>query len=74
MLHKTNQHKSHKLMTQRYGYAMGGIAHKYGSPPPFMDMSDPSYVGIPPIHKMKDGGLVVEKEVKPKQNYFQRRK
>jgi len=72
MLRKTNQAKSHKLMTQRYGYSMGGIAHKYG-PPPFMDMSDPSYVGV--NHpQMKEGGIVVEKQVKPKQNYFQRKK
>lgn len=34
-------------------------------PPPFMDMSDPNYIGINPAPPMfyMDGGVVVEQEV-----------
>jgi hypothetical protein len=73
MLHKQHQ-KGHKLMTQRYGYSKGGLIHTYGAPPPFMDMNDESYRGTPPLPHMKEGGIVAPKEIKPKANYFQRKK
>lgn len=43
-------------------------------PPPFMDMSSPSYQGIPPLPtvKLAEGGVVVEKPMKKKQHPFKR--
>jgi hypothetical protein len=67
MLHKSNQVKTHKLLSARHSYSKGGLIHTYGQKSTIYDNPEENA-------KMKNGEIIIEKEIKPKQNYFQRRK
>lgn len=56
-------------------YSSGGIVSRLignTRPPPFVDMSAPDYVGIPPLSKFAQGGIVAQIEKNLKKNKFQR--
>jgi len=61
-------------MFSRGGVVSGllGSRMQNNKPPLFVDMSAPDYVGIPPLPKFAQGGIVSNIEKNLKKNKFQR--